>query len=50
VFDQVLELDEDDEGFSEVMVNEYLGQAEMTFKSIDAALCAFTPTLSASAR
>jgi hypothetical protein len=48
VFDQVLELDEDDEQFSKEMVDAYFIQADKTFKSMDAALCAFTATLPAS--
>jgi hypothetical protein len=49
VFDQILEFDEDDEGFSELMVNEYFVQAEKTFSDMETALCAFTATLSSSA-
>ena len=48
MFDQILEFDEDDEGFSEAMVKEYFAQAVNTFKSMDAALCAFTAPLSSS--
>jgi len=49
VFDQVLELDEDDEQFSKDMVDAYFDQADKTFNDMDAALCAFIATLSASA-
>jgi osomolarity two-component system phosphorelay intermediate protein YPD1 len=49
VFNQVLELDEDDEDFSKEMVDAYFVQADKTFKSMDAALCAFSATLLASA-
>jgi hypothetical protein len=42
VFDQVLELDEDDELFSKDMVDAYFLQADKTFNEMDAALCAFT--------
>ena len=49
VFGQVRELDEDEDGFSKVMVDEYLDQAVQTFKNMDVALCAFIATLSTSA-
>jgi hypothetical protein len=49
VFDQVLELDDDDGLFSKDMVDAYFVQADKTFKDMDAALCAFIATLSASA-
>ena len=39
VFDQILELDEDDEIFSKEMVDAYFVQADKTFNSMDAALC-----------
>jgi len=38
VFDQVLELDEDDELFSKDMVDAYFAQADKTFDDMDAAL------------
>ncbi|KAI0292537.1 signal transduction histidine kinase [Russula brevipes] len=38
VFDQILELDEDDELFSKDMVDAYFLQAEKTFSDMDAAL------------
>jgi len=41
VFDQVLELDEDDELFSKDMVDAYFVQADKTFNDMDAALCVF---------
>jgi hypothetical protein len=47
VFDQVLELDEDDELFSKDMVEAYFVQADKTFNDMDGALCAFvTPSAS----
>jgi hypothetical protein len=49
VFDQVLELDDEDGLFSKDMVDAYFAQADKTFKDMDAALCAFTATLSTSA-
>ena len=49
VFEQVRELDEDEDGFSKVMVDEYLDQAVQTFEKMDVALCAFIATLSTSA-
>lgn len=49
VFDQVLELDDDDGLFSKDMVDAYFVQADKTFKDMDAALCAFMPTQFASA-
>ena len=49
VFDQVLELDDDDGLFSKDMVDAYFVQADKTFKDMDAALCVFTAALSASA-
>jgi hypothetical protein len=45
VFDQVLELDEDDELFSKDMVDAYFLQAEKTFSDMDAALCAIFSSL-----
>jgi hypothetical protein len=45
VFNQVLELDEDDELFSKDMVDAYFAQADMTFEKMDAALFAFIATL-----
>jgi hypothetical protein len=45
VFDQVLELDEDDETFSKDMVDAYFLQAEKTFSDMDAALCAIFSSL-----
>ncbi len=47
MFDQVLELDEDDELFSKDMVEAYFVQADKTFNDMDVSLCAFV-TLSAS--
>lgn len=49
VFDQVLELDDDEELFSKDMVDAYFVQADKTFNDMDAALCAFIATLPASA-
>lgn len=49
VFDQVLELDDDEELFSKDMVDAYFIQADKTFNDMDAALCAFIATLSVSA-
>jgi hypothetical protein len=49
VFDQVLELDDDDGLFSKDMVDAYFVQADKTFNDMDAALCAFIATLSVSA-
>jgi hypothetical protein len=48
VFEPILEFDIDEEGFSELMVNEYFDQAVKTFEKMDDALCAFTATLSTS--
>jgi hypothetical protein len=45
VFDQVLELDEDDDMFSKDMVDAYFLQAEKTFSDMDAALCAIFSSL-----
>ena len=46
MFDQVLELDDEEELFSKDMVDAYFVQADMTFEKMDAALCAFIVTLS----
>ena len=48
MFEPILEFDIDEEGFSELMVNEYFDQAVKTFEKMDDALCAFTATLSTS--
>ncbi len=45
VFDQLLELDEDEELFSKDMVDAYSIQADKTFSDMDLALCAFVATL-----
>jgi hypothetical protein len=39
VFEQILELDDDDDDFSRGMVKEYFSQAEKTFNEMDDALC-----------
>jgi hypothetical protein len=49
VFEQVLELDDDDGLFSKDMVDAYFVQADKTFNDMDAALWAFITTLPASA-
>ena len=47
VFDQVLELGEDDPSFLRGMVDAYFEQAENTFHEMDVALCVFiTPNAS----
>ena len=38
VFNQILELDDDDDEFSRGMVNDYFSQAEKTFIDMDDAL------------
>jgi osomolarity two-component system phosphorelay intermediate protein YPD1 len=40
VFEQILELDEDDQEFSQSMVKEYLAQAQATIRLMDEILCA----------
>jgi hypothetical protein len=49
VFDQILELDDDDDIFSKEMVDAYFVQADKTFNNMDAALCVFAVS-SASSR
>jgi hypothetical protein len=49
VFDQILELDDDDDVFSKEMVDAYFVQADKTFNNMDAALCVFAVS-SASSR
>lgn len=44
VFEQILELDDDDD-FVQEMIDGYLSQAEDTFKNMDNALCALAPYL-----
>jgi hypothetical protein len=39
VFEQILELDDDDDDFSRGMVDDYFSQAEKTFTDMDDALC-----------
>lgn len=47
VFEQVLELDDDDDDFSRGMVNEYFSQAEKTFTEMEDSLCVWiSPLLS----
>ena len=41
VFDQILELDEDEETFSKVIVDDFFVQADQTFNDMDAALYVF---------
>ncbi len=45
VFEQILELDEDDDLFSQGMVYDYFSQAEKTFTEMATALCALAPSL-----
>jgi osomolarity two-component system, phosphorelay intermediate protein YPD1 len=40
VFEQILELDDNDDVFSKGMVDAYFDQAEKTFNNMDDALCA----------
>jgi hypothetical protein len=45
IFEQILELDEDDDLFSKGMVYEFFTQAEKTFTDMATALCASAPSL-----
>ena len=49
VFDQILELDDDDDMFSKEMVDAYLVQANITFNNMDVALCVFAASSASSA-